>query len=284
MKNIFNFLTFDIEEWYHANYDGIDFSSYTDQQTSLEANVDRLIDLCAKFNIKSTCFVLGSVAEKKPQIVKKLYQSGHEISSHGYGHQLVYKMTKDEFKNDLKKSCDILENITGEKVSGFRAPSWSVKIENLEWYYDTIEELGLKYSSSVYPAYTFLYGIPGFPDEIHYPEVNGRKVEILEFPVPVVNILGNKLGFSGGFYLRFFPVWFIKKKFRNNNEAGNPVFLYLHPREIDVYQPRLKLPVLEYLIQYWGISKCSEKLLSVLMKHSNSIIRMKDYHNFLRYS
>ena len=112
MESIQNFLTFDIEEWYHANYEGLDPVTQP-QETHLEALVERLIDLCAERGVRTTCFVLGSVAEAKPGIVKKLHRAGHEIASHGYGHELVYPMGPARFAGDLRVSCDILEALTG---------------------------------------------------------------------------------------------------------------------------------------------------------------------------
>jgi len=278
-KSTYNFLTFDIEEWFHANFLGVNLEDYSELSTDLEKNVDRLIAVCAEINVYSTCFILGSVAENKPQIVKKLYMAGHEIASHGYNHKLVYTMTGDEFRKDLQKSCTIIENITGEKVLGYRAPSWSVKKENLPWFYTILEEAGLKYSSSVYPAHTFLYGIPCFTRKVHYPVINGKKINVLEMPVPVVSLLGKYLGFSGGFYLRFLPVWFINRTIRNFNYKSEPVFIYLHPREIDVKQPKLKLPVFEDFIHYWGINSCEKKLRKILISLSGKIVRIRDSLN-----
>ena len=128
-----NFLTLDIEEWFHANYADVQPPSSVGE-TSLESLVDRLIALCAERSVQTTCFVLGSVARAKPAVVRKLHAAGHEIASHGCGHQLVYSMGRERFTEDLRESRDILEGITGERVLGFRAPSFSVTREILPWY------------------------------------------------------------------------------------------------------------------------------------------------------
>jgi len=261
-KNIY--LTLDVEEWFHANYKNIDFNEYSYDETNLEANIDRFISLCARYNIKSTCFVLGKVAEKKPQIVYKLFKAGHEIASHGYNHKLIYDMTPEEFKGDLLKTCDILRGITGEKVMGFRAPCWSVSRDNMNWFYPILAEAGIKYSSSVYPARTFLYGIPGFPEEVHCPDMNGTRSAVIEIPVPVGKIFGKKIGFSGGFYFRAFPLWFIKRCVKKNTDKDKTVFIYLHPREIDRNEKRLPLPILEKFIHYVGVSGCYNKLAKLI--------------------
>jgi polysaccharide deacetylase family protein (PEP-CTERM system associated) len=275
-KKPINFLTFDIEEMYHANYGNINFEQYNGQPTQLDSLVDRLIALCETYNIKSTCFVLGSVAFKKPGIVKKLHRAGHEIASHGFGHTLVYQMSRESFQKDLKRSCDVLEDCIGEKVWGFRAPSWSVNEQIVSWFYDTLNDQGLKYSSSVYPAHTFLYGIPGFPLHAHYPRWKGYQSPIIEIPVPVFSIFGKKMGYSGGFYLRMLPLWFIQNQIIKHNKSSVPVFVYLHPREIDKEQPHLPLPILERIIHYWGINSCECKLKHLIQLNTKTFIRMKD--------
>jgi len=276
-----NFLTFDIEEWYHANYDGLFIDQYKDSSTQLELNIDKIIDLCSAYNVKSTCFVLGELADSKPQIVRKLYQSGHEIASHSYAHRLVYTMSPSEFKEDLRKSCDVLEQITGEKVLGFRAPSWSVRKENLKWFYEILAEQGIIYSSSVYPAYTYLYGISDFPQEIHFPIIQEQKIKILEIPQSVIGIREKNIGFAGGFYLRFFPIWFINMAIKSKNRNEHPVFIYLHPREIDINQPKLEIKGIERFIHYHGISSCYQKLEKLLHEFSSTFIRMDQFRSKL---
>ena len=255
-----NFLTFDIEVGYNVNYQGIDLSSYREKPTNLESLVDRLIDVCGQFGVRTTCFILGDVGRQTPSVVKKLHAHGHEIASHGCAHESVYPMTPDQFRADLKLSCDILENLTGEKVLGFRAPSFSIRQETLHWFYPVLESLGLRYSSSVFPGQTFLYGIPDFPEHVHYPVVNGVTQEILEFPVPRIEFMGKHMGL----YIRLFPAWMIRRKILTDNRSGRPVILYVHPREIDVDQPRLPLQGFEKLIHYWGIRTCEDKLRTLL--------------------
>jgi polysaccharide deacetylase family protein (PEP-CTERM system associated) len=212
------------------------------------------------------------VGDEKPHIVKKLYDAGHEIACHGYGHQLVSRMRQGEFRDDLIRARTILEDITGESVIGYRAPSYSVNKGNIGWYYETLEELGFKYSSSIFPVRTFLYGIDGFPENMHYPVVNGRRRGVLEIPVPVVNVMGSRIGL----YVRLFPSWFIIDFIKRRNRTGKPVFLYLHPREIDPEQPRLRLPMLTSLIHYWGIRGCDGKVENILRSLRHKFVRMRD--------
>lgn len=272
-----NFLTFDIEEWYHANYDDVDVNKYKNTKTNLEHSVNQLLNICKNKQVKSTCFILGNLAKEKPHIVKNIHNQGHEVASHSYAHRLVYTMKPNEFKEDLRISCDILEQITGEKVLGFRAPSWSIKQEQLDWFYDILSEQGLIYSSSVYPAYTYLYGINDFPQYPHNPIVNGKEKQILEIPQSVTKFFGKDLGFAGGFYLRFFPEWFIKNTIKNKNTQEQSVFIYLHPREIELNQEKIDLKALENFIHYHGINNCEKKLTNLIKYFANTFIRMDEF-------
>jgi polysaccharide deacetylase family protein (PEP-CTERM system associated) len=268
-----NFLTFDIEEWYHANYDGVNLFEYDCSVTNLERNVDRLIEICDIYNVKSTCFILGDVAKTKPNIIKKLFDAGHEIASHGRSHKLIHPMTPAEFHADLITSKDQLEQIIGQKVVGFRAPSWSVRKETLPWFYEILAQEGFLYSSSVYPGKNSLFGIDNFPQIPHYPS----SYPILEIPQSVINIFGNHVGYAGGGYLRFFPTWLIKQVIRGKNREGKSVFIYLHPREIDVGGPKLKLGLVDGYFHYQGIVGVEKKLDVLLDNFQKSFLRMDRY-------
>jgi polysaccharide deacetylase family protein (PEP-CTERM system associated) len=272
-----NFLTIDIEEWYHANYrllnDEVTRSKVNG--TDLQGNVEKLMGVCDSFNIKSTCFVLGGLAVEKPHIVRQISAKGHEIASHGYLHKLVYTISKEEFRADIRKSKRVLEDITGQAVIGYRAPSWSIKRRDLDWFYDILGEEGYSYSSSVYPAYTYLYGIPGFPRYPHFPRINGEIKEVYEIPCPVTRVLGKWIGFSGGFFLRFFPLWFIQYNIRKHNGIGRPVFIYLHPREISVEQPRINLNCLDSFVFYYNVKNTEKKLIRIIK--GQNFTPLRDY-------
>lgn len=278
-----NFVTFDIEEWYSANYATVDVSKISDKSGHLEKNVDRLLEICENQGVKATHFVVGDIARNKPTIVKKIHDAGHEVASHSYAHELIYQMTPEKFREDLRISCDLLAQITGEKVTGFRAPSWSVNTAILPWFYTILHEQGIRYSSSVFPGHTFLYGIPGFPEKVHQPVVNGVKQPVWEIPQTLFSLAGKKFGFSGGFYLRALPAWFVIRQMKAKNDQGKSIFLYLHPREIDKNSPRLKLGVFESLIHYYGVPGCEKKFRKVISAYSSTFVKMGDFINEMQH-
>jgi polysaccharide deacetylase family protein (PEP-CTERM system associated) len=255
-----NFLTFDVEEWYRVNYQGSVPASLTCADGWMERLTEKLLEICGEAGCRSTFFVLGSVARDYPQLVKRIAAAGHEVASHGYAHRAVFSMTPDAFAEDLRRSCGMLESLTGKAVRGFRAPSFSVTRQLLPWYYDTLEKAGLTYSSSVFPGKTFLYGIPDFPYRVHRPVIEGRQTGITEFPLTRVDCAGTTLGL----YVRMFPAWFLRRRILGENAAGRPAMLYVHPREIDPDQPRLTLPWPQSFIHYFGIRSCERKLRRVL--------------------
>lgn len=270
---ITNFLTFDIEEWYHANYPGIDFKTFSPHPSRLETNTDRLIEMCERHGVKATCFILGEVAATKPSVVKKLFEAGHEIASHGNSHRLIYPMSPQEFREDVRIASDRLEQLIGQKVVGFRAPSWSVKQESLSWFYDILAQEGFRYSSSIYPGKNTHFGIDGGEENIHYVPHSS----MVEIPQSVMNLFGNRLGYAGGGYLRFFPTWLIVRMIHKKNRENKNVFLYVHPREIDVDERRLELTGLDRYFHYQGIAHTETKLDILLSTFQKSFQRMDEY-------
>ena len=273
-SQVVNLLTFDIEDWYHANYDSVDLSVAGAGESHFRANMDMLLQLCSDAGCKATFFVLGQIGEQHPETVRAIVRAGHEVASHGYGHQLAYRQTYAEFKADVKKSAEILQTVTGEKVCGYRAPSWSIVKRN-HHYLEALEELGLQYDASIFPVKTFLYGIPDAPIEIHHPTVNGRQLNLLEVPMSVARIGSRNIGYSGGFYFRLLSTWLIKRVIRSGNAAGRHSIVYLHPRELDPSEQRLKLPLLESFIQYYNVGGTKQKLSELLRSFRFVSIRQR---------
>lgn len=270
-RQVRNILTFDIEDWYHANYDCVNLDACRGTASHFRANMELVLRLCEEAGCKATFFVLGCIGEEYPDVVRAIACAGHEVASHGYGHQLAYQQTFDEFRSDVEKSIEILQPLSGLKVTGYRAPSWSI-IERNYHYLEALESLGMKYDASIFPVKTFLYGIPNAPTAIHRPCVNGRELDLYEVPMSVMNVCGKNVGFSGGFYFRLFPQWLIKRAIRAANQQGNNAIVYLHPRELDATERRLSLPRVESFIQYYNVGKNQAKLENVLRSfHFTSI-------------
>jgi polysaccharide deacetylase family protein (PEP-CTERM system associated) len=268
-----NFLTFDIEEYFHVNYTGFDPSSRAQEKTRVPELVDRLLAMCSEAGVRCTFFVLGVIGEKYPDVVRRIDGAGHEVASHGYGHLGVRDMRPDEFRTDLRKSCAILEALTGAKVEGFRAPSFSVDRESLPWFYESLESCGLSYSSSVFPGKTFLYGIPDFPLQPHRPGLGGSTAGIMEFPITGFSLFGRRYPL----YVRLLPASTLESMMRRENEQGRPAMLYMHPREIDPDQPRLPLSRGQAFVHYWGIRGCEAKMRRLLRAEDLAFGTMRDY-------
>lgn len=268
-----NFFTIDVEEWFDAEIPRRRLTSFLDENTYIEHQIDLYLEICNSLDIKSTCFVIGKLAERKPHIVKMLYANGHEIATHSYAHKLVYSMSPVEFREDLHRSVGILENITGEKVKGFRAPSWSINVAVADWFYESLQEENLLYSSSIYPARTFLYGMSQASPHIH--KVNGTS--IIEIPQQLFDLGFLKTGVTGGTYFRLLPAGVVRKFIRKKNRLGKSVFIYLHPWELIYHKYPVDLSFMERIIQYWGVKGNAEKIISVSKPFADSFVRMDKF-------
>ncbi|MCB8817237.1 XrtA system polysaccharide deacetylase [Desulfosporosinus shakirovi] len=262
MKNI---LTIDLEEWFHANYHDDVFDNQKSYKVRIIQNTERLLSLFDENNAQATFFVLGYVAEKHPQLIRDIAAAGHEIASHGYAHQLIYKQTPSEFEEDVSQAKQLVEDIIGTSVKGYRAPSWSITPQSL-WAWEILQDLGFVYDASVFPIETYLYGLPTAPRFPYHPKYNGKILKLLEVPSSTVRLLNKNIPFAGGFYFRALPYPVISQCIKTVNKEGQPAIVYLHPREIDPEQPRLTLSGKESLIHYYGINGCEQKLLRVLKK------------------
>jgi len=260
-----NILTIDLEEWFHANYHNDVFDNQKTYEVRIVQNTERLLTLFNKHKAKATFFVLGCVAEKHPQLIRDIAADGHEIASHGYAHQLVYQQTPCEFKEDVSQAKKRVEDIIGKSVKGYRAPSWSITPKSL-WAWEILQDLGFAYDASVFPIETYLYGLPSAPRFSYRPEYNGKTLNLLEVPSSTVRVFRKNIPFAGGFYFRVLPYSVIAQCIKTVNKEGQPVVVYLHPREIDPGQPRLTLTPKERLIHYYGVNGCEQKLIRVLKR------------------
>ena len=268
-----NLLTVDVEDWYHiCDIDHILPPSRWGQcESRVPGNVEKILALFNRFKVKATFFILGYVAERNPEVVKMIYQEGHEIACHGYGHIQVYKQNRDDFLNDLRQSKTLIERITGERMIGYRAPEWSVckGAKDSFWALDLLVQNGFLYDSSVAPL-KFI-GIPDAPT-IPYtlPTQHG---EIKEFP-PLVkaSFLGN-LPVGGGWGLRIFPYRWIEKTIRQMNDQGHPALLFLHPSDFDTNPPKIRLPWIKRFVTHGKIKTTEERLVRLLNDFEFTTIR-----------
>ena len=268
-----NALVVDLEHWYSNEF----LTEYlpTEKVDQVPESVKPILDLLDKYNINATFAVLGSVAEKHPELVKEIHETGHEIASHACSHKTLYELGKDAFEDEIKRSVDLLESITGERPVGFRAPSFSID-NSTKWAFDVLEKYGFEYDASIFPIKTMLYGVPDAPLHIYKPskeditkhDPNGK---IVEFPMTVLKI-GKNIPIAGGFYLRVLPLWFLKAGIRNVNK-NRPAIIYIHPWETYPKTPRLKIPLFSRFVAYYGINSALKKFEGLLKEFEFKPIR-----------
>ena len=193
-------------------------------------------------------------------LVKEAAARGHEIASHGYGHQLVFKQTRDQFHDDVRKARLLLEDITGTPVLGYRAPGFSTTDET-PWFFDALVKAGYQYDSSLFPA---ARGHGGVRDGRRDPHRIGEEDGIIELPISVADMMGKRICFFGGGYLRLFPYWLIRKKAQEVLAEGRPVVFYIHPREIDPNHPRLPMSRKRTFKSYVNLDSTEWKVRRVL--------------------
>lgn len=269
--NLFNVITVDVEEWYHSNGLNIPSEKWGEYPSKVEENTMELLELFDSYQVKATFFILGCVAKDHPALVKEIDSRGHEIGSHGLNHRLVSELSINEFTVDFVESKAILEDIIGKKICYYRAPSWSISKEKLEVLF-ILEEHGIICDSSLQPFQTPLSGINGAPSEPFIPILNGRTLKLIEFPPTVCNVLNHlKVPYAGGFYLRFFPYWFIENGLKKLNTEREGM-VYIHPWELDPNIPRLMTRPHIKFIHYYNLSKSKWKLEKLLKAFKFSTI------------
>lgn len=258
-------MTVDVEDYFHVSAFSkvISPAQWPQWPTTVERNTHRLLDLFDETQIKATFFVLGWVAERYPQLVKDIVGRGHEIASHGYSHQLVYKQTPQIFRQETLASKQLLEDIAQVPITGYRAASYSVTRQSL-WALDILLELGFTWDSSIFPVYHDRYGIPDSPKHPYRIRCNGG--ELLEFPLTSAKLLGYQMPAAGGGYFRLYPYalsrWLFKQATDNNNV---PAIFYLHPWEIDPDQPRVPgASLLSRFRHYNNLDRCMPRLRQLL--------------------
>jgi len=261
---ISNAMTVDVEDYFQVSA----FESTIDRQQwdvlpqRVEQNTHRILDLFDQHQVKATFFTLGWVAERYPQLVRRIVASGHELASHGYQHIRVTEQTPEQFRQDLVVTRKILEDIGGQAIIGYRAASYSICNRNL-WALEILAEEGFLYSSSIYPVKHDLYGIPDAPRFAFNPD---NAAKLLEIPISTIHVLGRNFPCGGGGFFRLYPYLVSKWAYQylNNQEKQSGIF-YFHPWEIDADQPRQQnLPFKSRFRHYLNLGKVESRLNSLL--------------------
>lgn len=262
--NVVSAFSVDVEDYFHveAFRHVVDPADWGSMEQRVEPNTRRLLGLLNEFNVNGTFFVLGWVAERRPDLVKDILASGHEVAIHGYDHRPITAMTPSEFREDIRRAKGIVEDITGLPVLGYRAPTYSVVKDTL-WALDIMLEEGLRYDSSIFPIVHDRYGIP---EAQRYPWVEERGDErLVEFPISTVRLWGRNLPFVGGGYLRLLPTSYVRWGMRRvTRREGRPVMLYVHPWELDPGQPVLDVGRLARVRHYHGLERVERRLRGLL--------------------
>jgi polysaccharide deacetylase family protein (PEP-CTERM system associated) len=259
---IVNALTIDVEDYFQVSAlaPHVARSRWDEMPCRVERNLDRLMALLDDKGAHATFFTLGWVAERYPQLIRRIVDSGHELASHGYGHLRASEQSRADFGQDIRRAKSILEDLGGVAVQGYRAPSFSIGAGN-PWAFDVIAESGYRYSSSVYPVRHDHYGMPDAP-RFPYEASAG----LIEIPVTTTRVLGRNLPAGGGGYFRLAPYavsrWAIR---RVNRVDQRPAIFYFHPWEIDPHQPRIAGVALKTRFRhYLNLHRTEERLAQLL--------------------
>lgn len=235
--------TVDLEDWYQGLE--IDMSHWGRYRSRIQNGLDVLLDLCDEAGVHATFFVLGRQAEKTPEVIKRVSDRGHEIGCHGYSHRFIYQQTPEEFRVEVRRSKEVLEQITGGPVMGFRAPFFSITERSI-WALDVLLEEGFKYDSSLFPVWNYRYGLRNaarVPGVIKTPAGNSMfEIPLSTVRLPHPALPGVNLPISGGGYFRLYPyrlTWALAKLLE---KQGTGLVFYVHPWEFDSDHPRLRMP------------------------------------------
>lgn len=256
-----NALTVDLEDWYHVcgNGDHSAPSKWEEYESRITRNTEKVLVILRHFDVKATFFVLGYIAEKEPTLIKTIAKEGHEIATHGHFHLRILDLTRDKFEEDLRRSKKVIEEITSERILGYRAPEWSIRRDTF-WALSIMKKMGLLYDSSMVPLTRMgERGFPAFPRRMETPYG-----DIIEFPLTTVRCLWERLPFSGGLPLRIAPYWLVLNRLTSINKMGKPGMVYIHPWEFDDEHPEIELPLTRRFMHYFRIRSTQPKVEGLL--------------------
>lgn len=264
-RSIINAFTIDVEDYYQVSAlaSAVPRDSWGSRESRVEQNTDRIMQLLGDRGVRGTFFVLGWVAERCSGLMRRIADAGHEVACHGYSHELIYRQSPAEFREETLRSKHFLEDVIGGPVRGYRAASFSI-VNDSRWALDILLDLGFDYDSSVFPIRHDRYGIPDAPRRPGRMQTpSGRS--IVEFPMATASLLGLSIPVSGGGYFRIFPYALSRLGLRQINERrGEPFTFYLHPWEIDSEQPRIDAGHLSTFRHYTNLGRCAARLRRLL--------------------
>ena len=261
---IVNAMTVDVEDYFQVSaFDSVvSRESWATRESRVVANTERLLALFHDAGVVGTFFVLGWVAERFPELVRRIASGGHEIASHGYGHRLVYDQSPEQFREDIRRSKGLLESLSGAPVNGYRAPSYSITLRSL-WALDALIDEGYTYDASIFPIHHDRYGIPGSPRHAYVIDRAGR--QILEAPGSTIQWSRVNLPVGGGGYFRILPYrWTRWGIARLNRVEQRPAIFYIHPWEIDPDQPRMPAQGLSRFRHYRNLAATEPRLRTLV--------------------
>ncbi len=273
-KVISNFMTIDVECWFHAYNlkEQVPKCNWHLQESRVKRNVTRILDLLKAHEVKATFFVLGWVADHFPEVVSMIDQEGHEIGTHGYYHNLITEMTPDEFEADLDKSLNAISRHTRQKIIGHRGSNFTITSSTL-WALDILPRYGIEYDSSIFPIGRSRYGIPNYPNRLpHQIRLQNGKT-IKEFPMSTFALGRKMLPISGGGYLRLYPYRVTDRYIEQMNAKGLPSMVYFHPWELDTEQKRLAVSPMKRFQHYVNLNTTEWKLSLLMERFKFSSIR-----------
>jgi polysaccharide deacetylase family protein (PEP-CTERM system associated) len=256
-------LTFDIEEHFQvARFDSpIRRRHWGSFESRVMSNTCKLLDLLSRYQTRATFFVLGWVAERHPSLIKQILECGHELASHGYGHELVTAQTPELFRADVRKSKHLLEDLTGRPIQGYRAPGFTITRETL-WALPILAEEGYTYDSSVVPIRHDHCGLPGADPYNHLRQtISGP---LWEVPPTTASLGGVRLPIAGGSYFRLLPFPLLCQLLKRIERQGRPLVMYFHPWELDPHQPHMEGTFLSQLFHYRNLDKMEYRIASLM--------------------
>lgn len=265
-ENLRNAFTVDVEDYFQVSAfeQDVDRKRWPDFESRVEANTLCIADMLDVAGVRATFFVLGWVGDRYPKLIRELHRRGHEIGSHSYWHRLIYSQKPAEFREDLKRSRDVLQDNIGVAVTSYRAPSFSITERSL-WALEVLVEEGFRIDSSIFPVYHDRYGIAGARPDIHVLETSSGS--LTEFPPSVARLALLNLPVSGGGYFRLYP--FAVTRFflsRINGRQRHPFMFYIHPWEVDPEQPRLSITSRMARMRHYVNLATTQKKLTALLK------------------